>query len=162
ITLRELKLEGPLFLVSSKKNTASPTPGVTPGCSSKRTKLSSFVASPTSSTKPPSRPPPLPPPKDERGVSLKFSRSYSTCLHTHQSLDQESGSNTPLVSELMRWAVSVCEELFSHPPTSQNNAQKRKLEEKVEYLGVENTKRQEDKKEVVARYQQLENDLRKL
>ncbi|KAL2235379.1 UNVERIFIED_CONTAM: hypothetical protein Sindi_1270100 [Sesamum indicum] len=110
-----LDLLGGSLLPASPQRT--PTPGVTLGDSSKRAKLRSFGASPISSANLPLGSPPPLPLKDEEGVSLKFSHSYSDFLHTHKSLDQERGDNMPL-------AVSVCEEPFSRPPTSQNDPQK--------------------------------------
>ncbi|KAL0319831.1 UNVERIFIED_CONTAM: hypothetical protein Sradi_5244600 [Sesamum radiatum] len=129
--------------------------------------------------------------QDERGVPLRVSRASSESPHSLSSLEVERGGNLSLVHSLLRgvlsrwtsncwplylwknWRESLplfCSRNLSNcmqgalfpPPGGAFCASKRKLEDKAEHLNTDVGRLKEDKKELAARVQQQEREVKRL
>ncbi|KAL0456192.1 UNVERIFIED_CONTAM: hypothetical protein Slati_0958400 [Sesamum latifolium] len=87
-------LEDPASSESKGKRPAFPSPGVTPGGSSKKATTSPLGIPPTGSSRSSSTPPRPPPFKDERGVPPKPARGSSDCLYSRHSFEHERKENS--------------------------------------------------------------------
>ncbi|KAL2252199.1 UNVERIFIED_CONTAM: hypothetical protein Sindi_0014600, partial [Sesamum indicum] len=164
----------PLLLATPKVSApaSSFSPGLVVGSSSKKPRTGA------TSSRTSSMPPPAPSSREDMDIPSRPSCAPSVCLYNRHLLDQDKGKAS-LVADLRRGVLSPWDRhllsrlareelggmgslyLFKGTPPS-SDAQRRKLEDRLERLGNENAKLSDAKKDMVGRCQQLEREVRQL